>query len=304
MRSSAATRTPLTVLGGFLGAGKTTLVNALLRQADGLRIAVLVNDFGAVNIDAALIGSVAGDTIALTNGCICCAIGDDFAAGLAAVLERDPPPGHILIECSGVADPAGIAAMAQVDPALSLAGVVIAVDVTGIAARLADPLLADTVRRQLRPADLLVLTRTDLAPDTAAVEALLRPLANRAAMMRALHGNLPIAAVLGELHDGARIEAVPARHAGDFATVTLVPSYPVDLTRLRGVLDTAPEGLLRAKGILPVTDGTRILVQRVGRRLDLLPHDRAGPDALVLIGTGTAPWDTADLLAPLGLRAR
>ncbi len=303
MRSSAATRTPLTVLGGFLGAGKTTLVNALLRQAAGLRIAVLVNDFGAVNIDAALIESVAGDTIALTNGCICCAIGDDFVAGLASVLERDPLPGHILIECSGVADPAGIAAMAQVDPALTLAGVVVAVDVTGIAARLQDPLLADTVRRQLRPAELLVLTRTDLAPDTAAVDALLRPLAPRAAIVPAPHGNLPIAAVLGEMHDGARFAAVPSRHAGDFATVTLVPAHPIDLERLRATLHAAPEGLLRAKGILPLADGARILVQRVGRRLDLLPHDREGPAALVLIGTGTAPWDAADLLAPLGLRS-
>ncbi|WP_343231026.1 GTP-binding protein [Variovorax sp. WS11] len=72
-------RLPLTVIGGFLGAGKTTLVNRWLREAEGKRIAVLVNDFGALNIDAALIVGASGDTIALTNGCVCCQIGDDLS---------------------------------------------------------------------------------------------------------------------------------------------------------------------------------------------------------------------------------
>ena len=72
-------RLPLTVIGGFLGAGKTTLVNRWLREAEGQRIAVLVNDFGALNIDAALIAGASGDTIALTNGCVCCQIGDDLS---------------------------------------------------------------------------------------------------------------------------------------------------------------------------------------------------------------------------------
>ena len=174
MRASGATRTPLTVLGGFLGAGKTTLVNALLRQASGLRLTVLVNDFGSVNIDAALIATASGDTIALTNGCVCCAVSDDFAAGLAAALDRRPAPDHLLIECSGVADPAAMAAIAQVDPELTLAGVVVLADATSVAARLADPLLVDTLRRQLRAAELLVLTKTDLAGGAAALAAPLR----------------------------------------------------------------------------------------------------------------------------------
>jgi hypothetical protein len=86
------------VLGGFLGAGKTTLVNALLREARGLRLAVLVNDFGAVNIDAALIeGAAAEGVVALTNGCVCCAVGDDLAAGSPpcwAGARAGPHPGR------------------------------------------------------------------------------------------------------------------------------------------------------------------------------------------------------------------
>ena len=80
-------RLPLTVIGGFLGAGKTTLVNRWLREAEGQRIAVLVNDFGALNIDADLIAGARGDTIALTNGCVCCQIGDDLSRALIQVLE-------------------------------------------------------------------------------------------------------------------------------------------------------------------------------------------------------------------------
>jgi G3E family GTPase len=302
MRASRATPMPLTVLGGFLGAGKTTLVNALLRQATGLRIAVLVNDFGAVNIDAALIAEIAGDTIALTNGCICCAVGDDLAAGLAAVLDRRAAPDHLLVECSGVADPAAIAAIAAVDPDLMLAGVVVLADVTGIASRLDDPLLADTVRRQLRAAELLVLTKSDLLEDDTGIAALLRPLAPRAALTRAMHGALPIGVALGEHAAGPRPAAMPARHGDSFATLTLRPGRPVDPEALRAAFDAAPDGLLRAKGILPLTAGRRGLVQRVGRRLDLRPEAPPGPEALVLIGTGTAPWDAAAPLAALGLR--
>ncbi|MEO8937593.1 MAG: GTP-binding protein, partial [Burkholderiaceae bacterium] len=72
------------VIGGFLGAGKTTLLNRLLRESQGQRLAVLVNDFGTLNIDAELVASNAGDTIALTNGCVCCSIGDDLTTALIA----------------------------------------------------------------------------------------------------------------------------------------------------------------------------------------------------------------------------
>src|SRR5689334_11982857 len=90
MRINAGLSLPFTVIGGFLGAGKTTLVNALLAQPGGARLAVLVNDFGAVNIDASLIAAREGDTIALSNGCVCCAMGDDLGRGIAALLARRP----------------------------------------------------------------------------------------------------------------------------------------------------------------------------------------------------------------------
>ena len=93
---------PTVVIGGYLGAGKTTLVNHLLRHADGRRVAVLVNDFGDVNIDADLIEGADAGVLSLSGGCLCCSFGDDLVGTLLALQRRQPPPDVVLIELSGV----------------------------------------------------------------------------------------------------------------------------------------------------------------------------------------------------------
>jgi G3E family GTPase len=99
---------PLTVLTGFLGAGKTTLLNRILSGGHGLRVAVLVNDFRSINIDAELVVGVDSDVISLANGCICCTIREDLAATVLATIERPERPEYILLEASGAAEPSGI----------------------------------------------------------------------------------------------------------------------------------------------------------------------------------------------------
>src|ERR1700746_4059556 len=99
---------PITILTGFLGAGKTTLLNRILTGNHGLRAGVLVNDFGAVNIDAELVVGVDGGMISLANGCVCCQIRDDLTASVTALLARPETVGYIVLEASGVADPGGI----------------------------------------------------------------------------------------------------------------------------------------------------------------------------------------------------
>ena len=100
---------PVTILTGFLGAGKTTLLNRILNGDHGLRIAVLVNDFGSVNIDAELVVGVQDDVISLANGCVCCEVRDDLVETVTAIAARPERPECVLLEASGVADPAGIA---------------------------------------------------------------------------------------------------------------------------------------------------------------------------------------------------
>ena len=130
---------PLSVIGGYLGAGKTTLINQLLTGDHGRRLAVLVNDFGAINIDAALLQSASEDTIALTNGCVCCTMSGDLFYAIGDMLDRQPRPEHILVEASGIADPAKIAAVALAEPDLSYAGIVTVVDGQTAGDLLADP---------------------------------------------------------------------------------------------------------------------------------------------------------------------
>src|SRR6478672_12032022 len=99
---------PILLFTGFLGAGKTTIVNHLLAHAEGRRIAAVVNDFGAINIDAELIAGASDGVVSLSNGCICCSLEGDLLRTLAALLRRDPQPEFIVIETSGVADPSDI----------------------------------------------------------------------------------------------------------------------------------------------------------------------------------------------------
>ena len=100
---------PMTILTGFLGAGKTTLLNRILTGDHGLRGAVLVNDFGAINIDAQLVVGVEENMVSLANGCVCCQIRDDLIESVEALLDRPQPVEYILLEASGVAEPSGIA---------------------------------------------------------------------------------------------------------------------------------------------------------------------------------------------------
>ena len=155
---------PLTVLTGFLGAGKTTLLNRILTGDHGLRVAVLVNDFGSINIDAELVVGVEseGDVINLANGCVCCNIRDDLVAAVTQVMARAERPEYILLEASGVADPSGIA-LTFMDEGMRdrirLDSIMCVVDAEQI---FAAPEMMELKLRQVAFADMLILNKVDL----------------------------------------------------------------------------------------------------------------------------------------------
>ena len=121
----SAARLPVTVIGGYLGAGKTTLVNRLLRAADGLKLAVLVNDFGATPIDRDLIVSADGDTLEISGGCVCCSYGSDLMDTLMALPEQRPDIERVVLETSGVALPGMVASAVTLLPAYRIDGIVV-----------------------------------------------------------------------------------------------------------------------------------------------------------------------------------
>ena len=152
------------MLTGFLGAGKTTLLNRILTGAHGLRVAVLVNDFGSINIDADLVVGVEseGDIISLANGCVCCNVRDDLVAAVTQVMARPEQPEYILLEASGVAEPSAIALTFMDDDLrarIRLDSIMCVVDAEQV---FAAPEMMELKLRQVAFADMLILNKVDL----------------------------------------------------------------------------------------------------------------------------------------------
>ena len=272
---------PLTVIGGYLGAGKTTLLNQLLRHNAGRRLAVVVNDFGSINIDAALIAQHDGETMSLTNGCICCSLASGFLTTLTRLRDRPDPPEQIIVEASGVADPLKIGQYGHMS-GFRLDGVIVLADAETVRRRSRDKYVGRTVIRQLRGADLLVLTKPDLVSDDdrEAVSVWLRAVAPHAALMVSRNGAIPPALILGA---GLLAPAVPAgaphRDQGDSATDhdvtydtwTFERDSPMSGDAIDTLVAALPEGVLRAKGMVHLVEDPEhaAIFQLVGKRWSL-----------------------------------
>jgi G3E family GTPase len=267
---------PVTVVGGYLGAGKTTLVNRLLREAAGTRrLAVLVNDFGSLPIDRDLIVAAGGDTIDIAGGCVCCSYGSDLVEALQALRRRDGID-HVVLETSGVALPGLVASTLTLLQGYALAGITVVADATQVRAQAADRYLADTIERQLAAADLVLLNKAELAGDALADTA--GWLADRvpsAQVVTTRQCAVPIDLVLatrarpvdpaGGLRTPGATDA-----AGLYDSFVVSPPGPVDVAALGRRLAAMP-GLLRAKGFLQDRDGQRRLLQVSSGTADLSP---------------------------------
>lgn len=285
---------PVTVVGGALGSGKTTLVNHVLRQSRRRRLAVLVNDFGELDIDAEMIESSGVDTISLRNGCICCSLGGGLTDGLAALRAAENPPEHILVEASGVSLPSRIMGAAG-GPGLRLDGILIVVDAVDIPRRVRDRYVGDTVRDQLASADLLVLNKVDEATtdELAAARALLAGQARGIPVVEAAHGAVPLDVLLGPLlhpgqdRPGAKTASTRAHCHTDLETAGFTTDVPIRADALERWLAGLPDGTLRAKGFVRLAGDppSARRVQVVGTRRRLTPVDpaTAGPGARLVV---------------------
>jgi G3E family GTPase len=267
-RRPRGARIPVTVVTGFLGAGKTTLIRALLDRPEGANTAVVVNEFGEVGIDHALLRSSSDATVLLGNGCVCCAVRTDLQDSLRTLYAeraQGAVPGfqRVVIETSGLADPGPVLQTLASDRALGdvfhLQGLVVVVDAPGGAGNLDQ---MPEARHQVALADRIVLTKTDLADSTAAA-ALGTRLASLSAapVMTAINGAIEPGFLLDESFDlSARVAAHQHDHAhahshgiDSFALFFAAPlPWPIFeqamavLTGLRGA------DLLRVKGLVAV----------------------------------------------------
>lgn len=277
---------PILLVTGFLGAGKTTVVNQLLANAEGLRIAAIVNDFGAINIDAELIAGASDGVVSLSNGCICCSLEGDLLRTLANILRRDPRPEAIVIETSGVADPADIVRNLM-DPVISKAApletVLCVVDATAAATALADALQLS----QLRTADIVALSKVDLvdAASRETIRAAVAAIKPAAVVVDAAHGQIPAALLFPGDPDRAPALRDPGRRrpASDrFETMSWTSHQPLSLPGLQRAIGRLAPKLARAKGLFETLEqpGRQMLFQLAGGRATLASVGAPPPGVL------------------------
>lgn len=276
---------PVTLIGGYLGAGKTTLVNQLLRNAGGLRLAILVNEFGALPIDADLIEAEGDDLISIAGGCICCSFGSDLAAALADMGQMDPRPDHVVIEASGVALPGSIALTVDLLEGVRLDGIAVLADGLTIRRQMADEYIGDTLERQLADADLILLTKVDLleAPERVALRDWIAARFPGKALIEAEEGRVPRDLLLGSFAPERSLRGGAHGDAG-YESEVYVPARALDAGALAQALATGGHGIVRAKGFVDDLSGRRALLQVVGQRGEVSFPDQMAEAAVVCIG--------------------
>lgn len=293
MNDAASPQIPATVIGGYLGAGKTTLVNHLLRHADGKRLAVLVNEFGELPIDADLIESQDDNIINIAGGCVCCSYGSDLMAALLDLLDMDTAPDHLLIEASGVALPGAIAQSVNLVVRYFVDGIVVLADAETLLNHADDPYLSDTIERQFEDADIIVLNKADLAsPVTAAkTRAWLSAMFPSARAINAKNAVLPPALVLGLGMDHQMAAAKSkghGQHRDLHGATVLEIKRAVDPEKIAKFLASPETNIVRSKGFIKSLPDSTVCIQTVGRRWDIkaVPDHHGEVGRIVCISVG------------------
>lgn len=282
---------PVTLLTGFLGAGKTTLLNRILNGEHGLKVGVLVNDFGAINIDAALVEGVEENTISLANGCVCCEIRDDLVRSLEQLLMREDAIEYIILEASGVADPEGVVMTFlshKYKGLLRLDSITCIVDAEALFSHGDNEAVNMLKLRQIAFADLVVLNKVDLAgPQYVEVaREWIDHHIQRIRIIEAQRCDVPLEILLAVgRFDPANVIAQPDQHhrtgklSSVFQTWSFESDAPMSLEALREMVRrTLPASVYRCKGIVYSAESpeTRFALQVVGRRAEIQELDDWG----------------------------
>ncbi|KPZ72022.1 MULTISPECIES: GTP-binding protein [unclassified Shewanella] len=301
---------PVTILAGFLGAGKTTLLNHILTNADGMRMAVIVNDFGSINVDAELVKSQSDNMISLENGCVCCNLAEGLVVSVMRILALEERPDHIIVETSGIAEPKEVALQFE-DPELQahapLNAIITTIDAENILSL--EGSMASLSEQQIQVADIVLVNKVDLVAteQLEKVKAWCQTQAPFAKLVEMEFGNvaLPILFDVPERlvklshehtcqHQGADHDHSQCNHHDhvnhSFDTFSFETDKPLSLQSLYPLLQQFSVDAYRMKGILNLSDRPdhRCIFQCTGQRANVTvgepwEHDEARVTRLVFI---------------------
>ena len=265
---------PLTLISGYLGTGKTTLINQLLRSTKK-KIALLVNDFGDVNIDESLIESRTDSLLSIAGGCVCCSYGNELIETLVSMNSSEIQPDHIVLEASGIALPSKIIQTVSLMNFLSFHGTVLLADASRIQAQLNDVYISDTIRLQIQEHDLLVLNKTDLIGEedlSNCMDVLLKNFQIKK-LLTTVNAHIEEKDMLLDFvpngkHKGNEIKLEKKMGHG-FISSTIKPTGTIDADALSTLFRNPTYNIERAKGFFKNKDGEACEIQYDGLTLKI-----------------------------------
>jgi G3E family GTPase len=303
---------PVTIITGFLGSGKTTLLNEILKQFPNGRVAVLVNEFGDINIDSQLLVAVNEDIVELTNGCICCTINNNLSEAVFRILAHRDRIDYLIVETTGIANPLPIATTFLATELWSFTRVDAILTVVDAEAFTPEHFGSEIAFRQVAYSDMILLNKTDRVPESTleALEQFLHSVKPNPRILRMSYGQVPLPLILDiKLHDSSflstpvvtdRSKVVSQISNDGYMAVSFESDRPISLRKFQQFLDyQLPKEVFRGKGILYIEDSCdRHLFQLSGKRISIDSSKWNTPPKtqLVWIGQGLNPLNLQQVM--------
>ncbi|MDC3076324.1 GTP-binding protein [Paracoccaceae bacterium] len=275
---------PLTLISGYLGTGKTTLINNLLRTTKK-RIALLVNDFGDVNIDESLIQARTETVMSIAGGCVCCSYGNELIETLESMNSSEFLPDHIVLEASGIALPSKIIQTIYLMNFLSFYGTVLLTDASRLQAQLDDVYICDTISLQIEQHDLLVLNKTDLLAESdlsKCIDTLLKHFEIRK-FLKTVNAYIKEKDMLLDFGPSHKINLEKKQEHG-FISSTIKPTGTLNAEALSTLLRDPVYNIERAKGFFKNKKGEVCTIQYDGLTLKIEKTENEKELVFVVIG--------------------
>ena len=275
---------PLTLISGYLGTGKTTLINNLLRTTKK-RIALLVNDFGDVNIDESLIEARTESVMSIAGGCVCCSYGNELIETLESMSSSEFLPDHIVLEASGIALPSKIIQTISLMNFLSFHGTVLLTDASLLQAQLNDVYISDTISLQIEQHDLLVLNKTDLLAEdelSDCIDTVSKRFEIRK-FLKTVNAYIEEKDMLIDFGPSNKIKLEKKQEHG-FISSTIKPTGTINADALSTLLQNPVYNIERAKGFFKDNKGELCTIQYDGLTLEIKKTNNQKDPVFVVIG--------------------